>query len=191
MRPSQALVLALSILWLTGCATRFSLPPQVTPSAIGPSGSNRAGTDTDALAPPAPIPPWRRLEGRLSLLTESEPPQYLSANFELEGNARLGELRLYSSLLNQETVLQWEPGRAVLIEGERNWMMPSVEQLIDKLIGAQIPLELLFDWLHGRQVRSDDWVFEPRSRADQPYRARRLQPLPPMELTLVIKKVLP
>ena len=88
-------------------------------------------------------------------------------------------------------MLQWEPGKAVLIEGDRKRNVPSLEWLLQRLTGASLPIPLIFDWLSGKPVQSDDWWFEPRGAQDRYLRAVRLQPLPRIELTIALKNPAP
>lgn len=142
-----------------------------------------------------PIPPdlgptqsvARQFAGRLSVVIQTDPLQQMIADFELEGDAQQGELRLFGPFGSSIAVLQWEPGRAVLIEGERRRVVRSIDWLIERVTGAPLPVALIFDWLVGRPVRSDDWEVAPRDKPSAPLRATRLQPLPRIELTLAIR----
>ena len=133
----------------------------------------------------APLP--RSFAGRLSVVIQTDPLQQMIADFELEGDASQGELRLFGPFGASLAVLQWDPSRAVLIEGERRRVVRSIDWLIERVTGAPLPVGLIFDWLLGRPVRSDDWEVAPRDRPNAPLRATRLQPLPRIELTLAIK----
>ncbi|MDI9331144.1 MAG: lipoprotein insertase outer membrane protein LolB [Alphaproteobacteria bacterium] len=129
--------------------------------------------------------------GRLSVTIESEPQQHISGEFELEGDAQTGELRLYGPVVGLVAVIQWEPGRAVLIEGDRKRVVKSLDWLIERVTGAPIPVSMVFDWLNQRPVASNDWWVEPRLKPTDRFRAVRLQPLPRMELLMVLKKAAP
>jgi len=168
---------------LTGCATPQSAPPVAAPAP------------TQAAPAPAADPAQgvklRQFAGRLSITIESEPAQRMSAEFELEGDEHMGELRLYAPMVGLVAVLQWEPGRAVLIEGERRRVVRGIDWLIERVTGAPIPLGMLFAWLNGRPVQFDDWWIETRESPKDRYRAVRLQPLPRIELVMAVTKAEP
>ena len=176
------LVWAMLALFLSGCAT----PPPTTPAASAP-----VEAVTPPAAAPAPGVKLRQFAGRLSITIESEPAQRMSAEFELEGDESAGELRLYAPIVGLVAVLQWEPGRAVLIEGERRRVVRGIDWLIERVTGAPIPLSMLFSWLNGLPVQSDDWWFETRERPNDRYRAVRLQPLPRIELVMAVTQAAP
>lgn len=185
--------------------SRFGLVGRILPLSAGlclaiawtasPAGAQTPMTTT--IIPPAPteLPPLppvqRQFAGRLSVVIQTDPIQQMIADFELEGDAQQGELRLFGPFGSSIAVLQWEPGRAVLIEGERRRVVRSIDWLIERVTGAALPVALIFDWLVGRPVRSDDWEVAPRDKPNAPLRATRLQPLPRIELTLAIKSPTP
>ncbi len=63
--------------------------------------------------------------GRMALQVHTEPPQTVSASFELAGNAQAGELRIHSPLGQSLARLVWRPGQALLVEG-----MPLIVALL-------------------------------------------------------------
>ena len=165
---------------LTGCASIAPVKPPV-PEPVTPVPQIEA----------APAPVLRHFEGRLSVTVQSEPVQHTSADFELEGDAERGEMKFYGPFGGLALVLQWQPGRVVLIEGDQKRTVPSLEWLMQRLTGASLPIPMVFDWLSGKPVRSDDWWIEPRTQASDRYRALRLQPLPRIELVIALKKAAP
>ncbi len=164
-------------MWPTWAQTGLSASP-LPPALVDPQTPGTALPQT-----PTPLPQ----AGRLSVVIQTDPVQQMIADFELEGDAQQGELRLFGPFGSSIAVLQWEPGRAVLIEGERRRVVRSIDWLIERVTGAALPVALIFDWLAGRPVRSDDWEVSPRDRPNAPLRATRLQPLPRIELTLAIR----
>lgn len=168
-----AVCLAGPAAWAQTPMTISPLPP--TPSEGGPP------------EPSASAPVARSYVGRISVVIQTDPLQQMIADFELEGDASKGELRLFGPFGGAIATLQWEPGQAVLIEGERRRVVRSIDWLIERVTGAALPVALIFDWLAGRPVRTDDWAVAPRSKPSDPLRATRLQPLPRIELTLAIK----
>ena len=157
---------------LVACASTPPAPKQATPQTT-------------------PSPALRQFNGRLAITIESEPTQSLSAEFELEGDAKQGELRLYGPLVGLVAVVQWNPERAVLIEGDRRREVKSLDWLIERVSGAPIQSAMIFDWLNQRPVQTDDWWVEERTHSEDRLRAVRLQPLPRIELLMVLKKAEP
>lgn len=144
-------------------------------------------------SPPALTPLTRmpllgaQYAGRISVTIQSDPLQHISAEVELTGDATQGELKVYGPFGSLLAILQWQPDRAVLIEGDRRRTVKSIDWLIERVTGAPLPVALIFDWLAGRPVRNDDWLVEPRTGPQAPLRATRLQPLPRIELILALK----
>ena len=170
---------------LTGCATPGPGSPPPTLTAISVTNA------TPAAQLPAPAPVPRHFEGRLSVTVQSEPMQYTSADFELDGDAESGEMKFYGPFGGLALVLQWEPGKAVLIEGDQRRTVPSLEWLMQRLTGASLPTPMMFDWLLGKPVTSNDWWIESRSPTSGRLRALRLQPLPRIEILIALRKAEP
>ena len=170
--------------WLAGlCLAPAALWAQtpISSTILAPMASESA--------PATAVP--RSFAGRLSVVIQTEPVQQMIADFELEGDASQGELRLFGPFGASIAVLQWEPGRALLIEGERRRAVRSIDWLVERVTGAPLPVALIFDWLVGRPVRSDDWEVSPRDNPAEPLRATRLQPLPRIQLVLALRKSSP
>ncbi|MEO0003367.1 MAG: hypothetical protein RLZZ22_1059, partial [Pseudomonadota bacterium] len=143
-RPGQARLsgwlFAATLLLATGCAS----PPGAAPVAASATGQISTG-------------PW---SGRLSLQVDSEPPQGFHAGFELLGNARTGELRLFSPLGSALASAQWHAGSALLLRGDERRAYPDIESLTAALTGAELPVATLFEWLQGRAVELPGWSVE-------------------------------
>lgn len=83
-----------------------------------------------------------------------------SASFALHGTPEHGSLHLsgpFGTLLAQ---LQWEPGRAWLLQGGGNapaHSSPSLTQLLRSTLGVDIPIATLFAWLHGQAHEANGW----------------------------------
>jgi len=107
-----------------------------------------AGCATTARAPADGAAPWT--SGRLSVRIESNPPQSISAGFELRGNAESGELRLNSPLGSRLAAARWSPGSAVLADSQGEQRYANLEDLSRRALGEALPLAALPDWLSGR-----------------------------------------
>ncbi len=124
--------------------------------------------------------------GRLGLTIASEPPQSFSAGFALNGNAQAGELNLTSPLGNMLAAMQWRPGAAVLRQGEKEQHYDSLNDLVAHATGTPIPVGALFSWLRGQSQPVDGWQADLSRLGEGRLSAQRLQPLPPVELRLVL-----
>lgn len=165
-RPSLAAWCArCAVLWvvvLAGCAT----PPKPTGPADAVNG------------------PW---SGRLALQVQDQPGDSFSAGFELKGNARAGDLTLYSPLGGALAQLAWEPGSATLYTGSQTRQFPSVDALVAHVTGAAIPIAALFDWLRGMNTRVPGWRPDLTQLGEGRLSAKRLEPRPEADLRLVLE----
>jgi outer membrane lipoprotein LolB len=148
---------------LAGCAT----PPK-------PTGPVTADTG-----------PW---SGRLALQVEDKPGDSFSAGFELKGNARQGELTLYSPLGGTLAALAWDAGSATLRTGNETRQFPSLDSLVAHVTGAAIPVAALFDWLRGIDARVPGWRPDLSQLAQGRLSAKRVEPRPEADLRLVLER---
>ena len=136
--------------------------------------------DTDVL-------PWR---GRMAIQIESElaQPQSFSAGFELSGNSQTGELTLYTPLGSTAAALTWADGEAILrSQGEVRYF-DSLDALIKKAVGTELPVAALFAWLAGENVAIAGWNADLSQHVNGRIVARRVNPAPVAELRLVLEK---
>lgn len=157
----------LATLWLAGCAV--------------PRGSGSAGQPEAA--------PWH---GRLALRIEADPPeaesQTFSAGFELIGNARVGELTLYTPLGSTAAALSWSPQAAVLRSNGEVRHFESLDALLKQAIGTEVPVAALFAWLAGDNLTVAGWRADLSQHANGRITAQRTQPAPLAELRLVFER---
>jgi outer membrane lipoprotein LolB len=93
------------------------------------------------------------LEGRLSVRVEgaaAEPARSLSAGFELIGNADRGSLNLSTPMGTMLAQARWTPQQAMLITPQGQTPYADMPALMRGLLGEELPLAALFDWLRGR-----------------------------------------
>lgn len=164
-RPTALLAgLLLATLFLAGCAAPAARPANQNDSTVSF---------------------WT---GRISLQVQSEPPQAFFAGFELQGNPEQGELTLNSPLGNSLAVLRWSPLEAVLEQGGQIQRFASVDQLLEKVTGAAVPLSALFDWLGGKNTALGGWSADLSQQADGRISASRTTPQPRSDLRIVLAK---
>jgi len=99
---------------------------------------------------PSPAPD---LAGRLAVRVEAHegaPARSLSTQFELHGDASVGDLQLTTPLGNTAAQARWRPGRAELVTSEGIRGFTDLDALAQDLIGESLPLAALLEWLRGR-----------------------------------------
>lgn len=111
-----------------------------------------AGCATPLPEPTAP--PW--LQGRLAVKVAAfgdQPARSDNALFELRRNSadsEGGELRLSTALGNLMAVATWAPGVAELVTPQGRSRFESLAELSRRVVGEELPLQALPDWLQGR-----------------------------------------
>ncbi len=125
--------------------------------------------------------PW---SGRLALQVEGSQAQSFSAAFELRGQARAGELSLYSPLGSTLALLSWAPGTARLKANGETREFESLDALLTEATGTAIPVTALFDWLAGTETAVAGWQADVSRLPEGRLHARRLAP--PADLRVVL-----
>ena len=124
--------------------------------------------------------------GRLSLSVRSDPPQQFSAGFDLRGQASEGDLLLTSPLGTTLAQAVWRPGQARLNANGQQLVFGSMEELLARVTGAALPLAALFDWIDGKPTPVPGWDSDLSAHAQGRLSARRLWPLPAVELRMLL-----
>ena len=124
---------------------------------------------------------WR---GRLAVRVETAEPQSFSAAFELTGSAAAGEMTLFNPLGGTAAVLAWDAQTAIMRVNGDVQHHPSLDALISRAIGTEIPVDALFSWLAGELAPADGWNPDLSQRARGRITAKRTSPAPPLELRL-------
>lgn len=91
-----------------------------------------------------------RRSGRLALQVEGDAQRSFTAGFELHGSPARGRLDLLGPLGTLQARADWHDGHATLQSGDERRVYASVGELGRDLLGEELPLEALFDWLDGR-----------------------------------------
>ncbi len=124
--------------------------------------------------------------GRISLQTDSDPPQAFFASFELTGQPSRGELSLLSPIGNVLGVVRWSPDGATLQAANEVKRYDSVEALLEHVTGAALPLNALFDWLSGKNASLNGWTADLSRYAEGRIEATRSNPAPMARLRVVL-----
>lgn len=169
-----ALVLLLLVLLLAGCsAPVISAPARTTDTAAHNIWNGRMGLLIDAPDNPA----------------GGYGEQSFSASFELQGTPQQGSLSLFSPLGAKVAQLEWQPGTAWLSQGEQIFESSSLQELVQRSLGTDVPVEALFQWLQGRATPVAGWHVNLSQYAQGRITAERHTPLPHAKLRLVLEHV--
>ena len=145
-----------------------------------------------ACAAPAPAAlagaSWHgRLALRIAPSLPDAAPQAFSAGFEISGNAQAGALTLLTPLGSTAAALDWSPGSASLHNNGENQQFESLDALLRSAVGTEVPVAALFAWLRGENMAMDGWSADLSQHANGRITARRLQPAPASELTMLLE----
>ena len=120
---------------------------------------------------PPPLP-GHVYSGKLAVRTDAAPGQpsrAVSGQFELSGNASSGQLILTSPIGTTVARARWSdpqgaqgvPSRIELESDGGTTHYATLEDMMQRAIGDQLPLPAMFDWLSGRP-----WPFAPVQSGD-------------------------
>ncbi len=126
-------------------------------------------------------------QGRLAVKIYSQPVQAWSAGFYLQGTPQQGSLRLTSPLGSMVAQLQWSHGRATLQNAEGVEQFDSLDAMVWRATGMQLPLNALFAWLQGQPVAVPGWEVELPRAERRHLLARQTGQAPEAELRMVFE----
>ena len=131
--------------------------------------------------------------GRLSIRVQAAPDQGLtrdqsfSAAFELLGDPEHGELLFYTPLGSTAADIRWEPGNAVLQTQGETRHFSDLSQLIQVVLGTDVPVDALFAWMAGQTREIRGWQVDLSQQAQGKILARRVSPSPQAELRMILE----
>ena len=126
-------------------------------------------------------PEW---QGRISVQVQGDNPSSMSASFLLRGDAKNGELDLYSPLGTTLGALQWTPQLVQLSDGSQHQYFNSLDELTEKATGAALPVDAIFGWLRGQDVHANGWQADLSGVSQGSLSARRSTPAPEVMLRI-------
>ncbi len=126
-------------------------------------------------------PEW---QGRISVQVQGDNPSSMSASFLLRGDAKNGELDLYSPLGTTLGALQWTPQLVQLSDGSQHQYFNSLDELTEKATGAALPVDAIFGWLQGQDVHANGWQADLSGVSQGSLSARRSTPAPEVMLRI-------
>lgn len=127
------------------------------------------------------VPEW---QGRISVQVQGDNPTSMSASFLLRGDAKNGELDLYSPLGTTLGALQWTPLLVQLSNGGKHQYFNSIAELTENTTGAALPVEAIFGWLQGRNLHATGWQADLSTASQGTITARRTSPTPEVMLRI-------
>jgi outer membrane lipoprotein LolB len=123
-------------------------------------------------------PSTKQWQGRISVTVQSDPPRNMSAGFSLDGDARQGELNLFSPLGTTLATLQWNPTSTQWLQGSQQRRYDSMAHLTEETTGAALPMDAMFEWLEGRATPSPGWQADLSALNQGSLIAKRITPEP-------------
>ena len=122
-------------------------------------------------------------QGRLSVKGQD---QSFSAAFELQGNASRGDLVLLTPLGSTAAAIHWSPEGAVLQARGETQTFSDLAQLVQKVLGTDVPVTALFAWLAGQSQEVAGWQVDLSRQPQGKIIARRTAPALPAELQVLL-----
>ena len=125
-------------------------------------------------------------QGRIGVKVTEPQPQSFSANFELDGEADQGSLRLLTPLGTTLALMQWVPGSAILSTTGEPRAFDSLTKMTQGTLGFDLPIAALLDWLRGAATAIPYWEVDLTDLGNGKLAARRSAPDMKAELKLLI-----
>lgn len=127
-------------------------------------------------------------QGRIAVKVSSTPEQAFSASFELQGSEQAGRMELTTSLGTTVARMQWNAEGAELQASGTTRAYPSLAQLTLATMGAELPVDALFQWLRGQAATSTGWQSDLSQWDAGRITARRVSPEPRVELKILLER---
>lgn len=113
--------------------------------------------------------------------------QSFSASFHLQGTPEQGSLDVFNPLGSQIAKLQWQPGTALLQQGDRTTQSDSLQELLRQSLGTALPIQALFSWLQGNNASAEGWQVDLSRHNEGRITAQRTSPSPQATLRVVLQ----
>jgi len=127
-------------------------------------------------------------QGRIAVKVTSTPEQAFSANFELQGSKQAGRMELTTSLGTTVARMQWNAEGAELQASGSTRAYPSLAELTLATMGAELPVDALFQWLRGQAASSAGWESDLSQWDAGRITAQRLSPEPRVDLKILLER---
>ena len=109
-----------------------------------------------------------------------------NAQFDLQGSATSGALRLFSPLGTTLAQVNWRPRAARLLSRGEAQDFADLDALMTHLLGINLPSEALFAWLRGEAATATGWQVDLGEHANGRISAARLA-APKAQLTVLFE----
>jgi len=106
----------------------------------------------------------------------------------LHGTAKTGGMVLTTPLGTTLARLGWDANHAVLDTGSAEQSYASLDELTAAATGTDLPIDAIFGWLQGRESTLEGWSADLSQRTAGRLTARRTNPLPAVELKIVLDR---
>lgn len=144
---------------------------------------------TGCASPRMPVAdPLAYWSGRMAIQVLRQPPESMSASFELQGSAQKGELLMLSPIGTTLARLVWTPDGAQLIQGSKSVESIDLQTLVTRLTGTELPIAALFEWLAGRPAMVPGWQVDLSAHPQGRILAERLMPTPNATVRIVLDR---
>ncbi len=138
---------------------------------------------------PAEFPPnsdhW---QGRIAVKVNSNPPQSVSAQFDLIGSAMAGRMDLSTPLGTTIAQMRWTAQSAEVLSSGETRSYSSLADLTSATLGAELPVDVLFQWLKGEAAPTPGWQVDLADWQQGRIRAQRTEPSPRVDLKILLDR---
>lgn len=127
-------------------------------------------------------------QGRIAVKVASTPEQAFSANFELQGGTQAGRMELTTALGTTVARMQWNTEGAELQASGSTRTYHSLAELTLATMGAELPVDALFQWLRGQAATSTGWQSDLSQWDSGRISAQRGSPEPRVDLKILLER---
>ena len=127
-------------------------------------------------------------QGRISVKVASSPPQSISAQFDLMGNAMAGRMDLSTPLGTMLAQMRWSAESAEVLSSGESRSYASLADLTTATLGAELPVDALFQWLQGEAAPAPGWQVDMTDWPQGRIGAQRTEPSPGVTLKILLDR---
>ncbi len=127
-------------------------------------------------------------QGRISVKVGSAPPQSVAAQFELSGSATAGQMDLSTPLGTTVAQMRWSAESAELLASGETRVYPNLAGLTVATLGAELPVNALFQWLQGQPTTAPGWQVNLTDWEQGRISAQRTVPSPTVDLKIILDR---
>ncbi|GAB4398756.1 MAG: hypothetical protein OHK0048_11000 [Rhodoferax sp.] len=117
------------------------------------------------------------------------PARRTAVDFDLQGSDQAGELRLFTPLGSTAARITWHAQGAMLDDTRTQRGYASLPDLLQDVLGTELPVAALFDWLRGRAHEVPGWQVDMTQQAQGRLQAQRQTPAPAVQIRMTLDSV--